>query len=433
VLGDLAEERASRAAREGSVVAHWWYAHQALHSAPHLLWNAVRHGGPRGRARVTVVLLGVALVPTAAVMAILLCNGPPARLIMEGQHGASIADGIVLNTRRPVQLETRVLDAKGRALSSTGVRYRWAVGTPMKVSPTGVVTCKQPGDATVRASLGTVETSVLLRCRPVKEVRGQTGINFVVGDSGKHLQFAALAPDGRPEDLLAGEVHVLDSTIATLNGTRVRPVAPGRTTVIVRIGDGESWTGISVYEPVRSFDGLRSDQRLAVAPVRLARGDTIRWPLPMGLFTLQFNRTSASQPSPTIAVDGLIVCMPDFGPGIDASFCLVRAPGASVRISHPGTVAGAIVGSLAITRQYDPQHEPVSSSKEAIHASTRAATVGVRSLSEHRDSGGHGARSVANPRGSAGGNAPDTHGADRHSEHAGRRGAPRVARRIQQR
>jgi hypothetical protein len=188
-----------------------------------------------------------------------------------------------------------------------------------------------------------------------------------------------------------------------------------------------------VYEPLRTFDGLRRDQRLAVAPVRLALGDTIRWPLPMGLFTLTFNRTPASQPMPTIAVDGLIMCMPDFGPGIAESFCLVRAPGASVRISHPGTVAGAIVGSLAITRQYDPEHEPVSSSTEAIHASTRAATVGVRSLSEHRDSGGHDGRSVADPRRSASGNATDTHSADRDSEHAGGRDSPRVARRVQQR
>jgi hypothetical protein len=433
VLGDLTEEYARRAALEGSLGAHWWYVREALRSTPHLLWNAMRHGGPRGRARATVVLLGVALVPAATVMVILLHNGPPARLVMTGQHGASLADGIVLNTRRPVQLETRVLDAKGRALSSTDVRYRWAAGVPMKVSPTGAVTCKHPGDATVRASLGAVETSVLLRCRPVKEVHGLTVINFIVGDSGTDLRFLALAPDGRPVDLLAGEVHVLDSTIATLTGTRVRPVAPGRTTVIVRIGDAESWTEISVYEPVRTFDGLRSDQRLVVAPMRLARGDTIRWPLPMGLFTLQFNRTSASQPSPTIAVDGLIVCMPEFGPGIHESFCLVRAPGASVRISHPGTVAGAIAGSLAITRQYDPEHEPLSSSTEIIHASTRAATVSVRSLSEHRDPGGDDGRPIANPRRSAGGNAPVANGADRDSGHAGGRGTPGVVRRVQQR
>src|SRR5258705_1692899 len=189
------------------------------------------------------------------------------------------------------------------------------------------------------------------------------GINFVVGDSGTDLRFAALAPSGWPVDLLAGELHVLDSTVATLKGTRIRPVAAGRTTVIVRIGDGESWTEVSVYEPVPTLEGLRRDQRLVVAPVRLARGDTIRWPLPMGLFSLHYNRTSA-QPIPTLAVDGLIMCMPDFGPTVDDTWCLVRAPGASVRISHPGTVAGEIVGSLALTRQADPEPEPATSSTE---------------------------------------------------------------------
>jgi hypothetical protein len=271
----------------------------------------------------------------------------------------------------------------------------------------------------------------------VKEVRAQMGINFVVGDSGKDLWFAALAPNGWPVDLLAGEVHVLDSTVATLKGTRIRPVAPGRTTVIVRIGDGESWTGVSVYEPVRTLEGLRSDQRLVVAPLRLARGDTIRWPLPMGLFGLHYNRTSAAQPIPAFAVDGLVMCMPDFGPAVDDAYCLVRAPGASIRISHPGTVAGEgeIVGSLALTRQNDPEHEPMSSSTEAIHASSRVATVDLRPVSEHRPSRGDSRRPVAGvvtpP--CADGEHSCAAGAERHSEHAGRHGAPRVARGVQQR
>jgi hypothetical protein len=354
VLGDLAEERARRAEQDGAIAAHWWYAREAFRSAPHLAWNAMRHGGARGRARVTAALLAVALVPTAALIALLLRDGPPVQLVVEAQHGADVSNGIVLNTRRPVQLEMRVLDAKGHPLSSTDVRYRWAAGIPLKVSPTGVVTCQHPGDATVRASIGTVETTVLLRCRPVKRVLAQMPMNFLVGDPGKDLTFMALSPDGKPVDLLAGEVRVMDSTIAMLTGMHVRPLAPGYTPVLVRIGDGEGWTGVSVYEPVRTFDGLRPDQELVVAPVRLGRGETIRWSLPMGLFNLHYNRTSAAQPIPVLAVDGLIMCMPDFGPSIEDTYCLVRAPGASVRISHPGLVAGEVAGSLALTRHNQP-------------------------------------------------------------------------------
>jgi hypothetical protein len=364
VLGDLAEERARREREESRVAAHWWYAREAFRSAPHLLWNAVRHGGPRGRARVAAVLLGVALVPTVALLALLLRDAPPAQLVVDRQRGGHASDGIVLNTRLPVQLTTRVLDAKGHVLPSTDVHYRWAGGIPLKVSPTGVVTCRHPGDATVHASIGTVETTVLLRCRPVKEVRAQREINFVVGDSGKDLRFYALAPDGRPVDRLAGELRVKDSTIATLKGARISPVAPGHTTVIVRIGDDEAWTGVTVYEPVRTLEWLRPDQRFVVAPVRLALGDTIRWWLPKGLFRLQYRRASGALPIPTFRVDGPVMCMPDFGPTVDDVDCLVRAAGATLRISHPGTVTGEIAGSLALwaanesTPPEKPQKEP---------------------------------------------------------------------------
>jgi hypothetical protein len=354
VLGDLAEERVRREAEHGAVAARCWYAREAFRSAPHLLGNAVRHGGPRGRARVVAVLAALALVPTAALIAFLLRNGPPARLVVDRPGGGDVSDGIVVNTRHPVQLAMRALDAKGRVLRSTDVQFRWVAGVPLGVTPSGGVTCTHPGDATVRAAVGTLSTILLLRCRPVREVRTQMGIQFVAGDSGRELSFAALDPRGRPVNLLTGELHVQDSTIATLKGIRIRPVAPGRTLVTVRIGDGEGRIGVVVYEPVRTLDGLRIDQRFVVAPVRLARGDTIRWPLPMGLFHLQYDRASDAQPIPTFAADGLIMCMPDFGPTVDHVYCLVRGPGATLRIAHPGTGAPEIVGTIALARQKDP-------------------------------------------------------------------------------
>ena len=43
VLGDLAEEFALRAARDGVVAARWWYTCEALRSAPHLIRSWLRH------------------------------------------------------------------------------------------------------------------------------------------------------------------------------------------------------------------------------------------------------------------------------------------------------------------------------------------------------------------------------------------------------
>jgi hypothetical protein len=351
LLGDLAEERARRAAEQGSTAARWWYAREALRSAPHLLWNALRHGGPRGRARAAVALAAVALVPTVATLALL--RGPaPARLVVDGQSGGG--DGIVLNTTHPVRLAMRVFDAKGGSLPSKDVRFRWLAGNPLSVAPSGVVTCSGQADATLRASVGSVQTTVLVRCRPVKEFQTEMWIPLVAGGPARGLRFSAVGPDGRAVDLLAGDLRIRDSTVATLRGTVVRPVAPGRTVITMRVGNAETLTGVSVYEPVRTLEGLRPEQRYVAAPVSLARGDTIRWALPTGLFQLFYQRESPGSAVPSLAVDGPVMCMPDFGPRAPIVRCLVRGPGASIRIAHPGTTRAPLAGRLALEMQSYP-------------------------------------------------------------------------------
>lgn len=164
VLGDMAEERARRAAEDGAGAARWWYACEAFRSAPHLLWNAALHGGFHGRVRAAALLAAAACAPI-----VFLLNGPPTCLVVDGD----VAEGIVVNSVRPIQLSTRALDATGHVLEANGVRYEWASGVPLSVSPTGVVTCTRPGDAAVRASLGAMVTSVRIRCRPAYDVRAR--------------------------------------------------------------------------------------------------------------------------------------------------------------------------------------------------------------------------------------------------------------------
>jgi hypothetical protein len=177
-------------------------------------------------------------------------------------------------------------------------------------------------------------------------------MSLIAGGAGGDLPFTARAPNGRLEWLVAFDVRVDDSAVATVHGLHVRPVAPGTTVVTVSIGDARARVWVNVYEPVSTFAGLRPDQRLVSAPVRLASGDTIQWPLPTGQFWLRFTPVSRSQPVPRIVVRGQIACMPAFGP-TDQARCVVRAPGASVRISHPHASRGEIVGNLSLERR-DP-------------------------------------------------------------------------------
>jgi len=220
----------------------------------------------------TMTVAGVLLLAVA-------CKGPPARLV------AGASDTVVVNNERPVQLGVRVFDAAGHVLADSGVRYVRTSGDMIPVSAAGVATCNRSGDVVLRASLGAVATNVRLLCRPVRGLRTE-GLDLVVGDSAQPLPFEALGVDGKRVTLLAGTAKVLDTTIARLDGMRVRPRSPGETMVGVRVGDWFEWIGVKVYQPVQTLDGLRPKQEMVALRVHLESGDMRRWRLARGRYLL---------------------------------------------------------------------------------------------------------------------------------------------------
>ena len=353
VLGDLAEERERRRVQQGSALARWWFVREALRSAPHLALNSVRHGGQRGRARVAIAIAVLALVPTAAVMT-LRAESPAVRLEVDAQRNGNPRDGVIVNTTYPVRLVMHAFDAEGKPLTSPDVHYRWIAGTRAFVSPTGVITCIKAGDVMVRASLGRLVTTVRIACEPVREVHAPQMMQFVVGGGPEILPFEAVDAAGNRVYRLAGEVRVQDTTIASFSRGYIRPLAPGRTVATMRIGLGQARSAVSVYERVPSFEGLRDDQRFVIAPVHVARGDTIRWPLPEGLFWLQFHPASDTDPTPKVVVSGPIECLPGLNAKAGRVHCLAREPGASVRITYAGKSAVNIAGSLSLEQEKYP-------------------------------------------------------------------------------
>ena len=356
VFGDLAEEHAVRLARDGARAAASWRTRELLRSMPHLIRSALRQGGPRAYARLAALAAMVALSLGVVGAVILLRDGAPARI--DAGHGGT-PDGIVVNHTRPVQLEVRVLDKAGHLLSSDSVRFAWASGSPMTISPTGVLTCSGRGDATVRASLGAISTEVDVRCRPVHELRATSWIDFLAGDTmPRHLPFVAIGEGGLPVTELRGAVRVLDASVATLEGASVRPKGIGQTVVVVEVGEHEVRTMVVVHEMVGTFDRLRDDQRFVARTVRLARGDTVHWALPNGTFWLKYLPRRAGEAPPTITVVGAIGCMP--GDGIHSfrmnlgefgTKCLVQRDGsASVTVAHGVGGAEWVEGTLALER-----------------------------------------------------------------------------------
>jgi len=346
VLGDLAEERGRREAEDGPVAARWWYAREAFRSAPHLLWSALRHGGAGGRTRATAVLVGMALVPSIVVSALLLRDGPPARLVL-GVGGGS--NEIIVNSVRPVRLSMRALDARGRVLRDTGVRYQWVSGAPITISTAGVVTCTQPGDAAVRAALGEVNTTTVLRCRPVREVHAPAMLDIVIGDSARDVPFEALDREGRPVTLLAGQFTVGDSAIVTLEGQRIRARAAGSTWVTARFGDRASFNSVHVYERVQTLEEIRPGQHAAI-PIRLVGGEMRQWRLPPGGYFLAILPDGDEQARPRMAVAGAN-CVQSVG----HLLCAARH-GASVIAYYPQDLDQSQVlrGTLAVWREENP-------------------------------------------------------------------------------
>jgi hypothetical protein len=361
LLGDLREEYATRAARDGRLPAQLWYMREMVRSTPHVAWSALRDGTPATRTRLAAYLLAGIATLMVVTIAWMTRNGPPARLV----NFAARSDGIVVNHVGPVQFSTAVLDAAGHHLERNDVRYQRLSGIPIPVSSRGVATCTERGNALVRATLGALKTDFLIHCEPVRKIRGAGWGNFVLGQPPRTLGVDAIGLDGQPVTRIAATLRVDDSTVATLNGSQLRPLRPGSTGIDIRIGNYR-WVGeVTVFEPVRTFEGLRPDQRWVVASVHLTRGASLRFPLPKGVFFLAFGADSSEMPttrefrglgsssvpqSPIrMTVAGPIMCAPL---GVLDTYCVARGPGATLTLERSRAKGpGEIVGMLVLERQ----------------------------------------------------------------------------------
>lgn len=358
LLGDLRQEYSDRATHDGVVAARLWYAREIIRSTPHLALSALRDGSPRSRARLAAWLLAVLATLAVVTVAWMTRSGPPARLVT----GAVSSDGIVVNNVGPVKLLTVVLDAAGHRLQNADVRYERRSGIRIPVSARGVVKCTERGDAVLRAALGELRKEFVVHCEPVKTIRGIGWGNFILGDSARTLFADAVGPDSEPVTRIAARLRVVDSTIATLDGSMLRPLRPGFTPVDIEIGDQRTDAGVTVFEPLRSLEDLKPDQRWVAVRIRLKRAESLRWRLPVGDFFLAFSTDTSDAPVPRsfgtliahpkvqLSVDGPIMCMPELSSGVFNTHCLARGPGAALTIRGSDERAPEVVGVVALER-----------------------------------------------------------------------------------
>lgn len=311
VLGDMAEERANRAAADGTQAARRWYIREFIRSLPSLAWSAVRHLSPEGRLRLAAWMVGGAFAAGSGAFLLSLRTGPPARLVAEN---SALAGGVVVNhARGQVQLPLRVLDKAGRSLPTTDVRYGWVSGVPVMVSPDGALACLGTGDAVVRASLGVIATDVRILCRPVSSLMVEHRFGVVLGGPRRGVAFLARDAARQPVTTLSGALTIRDTSIAALDATqgryRVRARAAGSTYLDVMIGDVRRSTRVTVYAPVPTLEGLQPDQKRVAVAARLTPGETRRWRVARGTYSIQILPGRDSLPIPRLAVVGAN-CLP---------------------------------------------------------------------------------------------------------------------------
>jgi hypothetical protein len=277
------------------------------------------------------------------------CHGPPARLIV------GFGDTVLVNNSRPVQLSVQVFDGAGHVLPDTGARFELISGMSIRVSRNGVVTCPRVGDGTLRASLGPLVRTVLLRCRPVHDVLGGGPVNLVMGDPPYDPWFEAVDAAGRRVRPLTAVLTVDDTTIVTREGWRIRARAPGTTGVDVWVGDEWAHWYVRVFEPAATFDSIRVGQHLAV-PVRLAGGEQRSWQIPPSRkeFSVQILSGGDTLRAPRLAVLGAN-CMsrtPWDMPRVPWGYTCLAWHGAAVIAYHPRNVdpAREWSGTVAVVR-----------------------------------------------------------------------------------
>jgi len=207
-------------------------------------------------------------------------DGPPVRLV-----GGS-SDTVIINNRAETRIPLRVLDAHGHVLPDSGVRYRLIAGDNIAVSPTGRIKCLHSADVTVHASLGGLASTMLVRCRPVNRVQIDGPMQFLLPDTAQEMPLRVLDLEGNEVSLLNGTADIIDTTIATIDGIRVIPKAPGVTVAGVRFGNVSAGVGVHVYQKVSSLDVLQQGMKFVGVSLRLAGGETKTWKLPSGSWML---------------------------------------------------------------------------------------------------------------------------------------------------
>jgi hypothetical protein len=194
--------------------------------------------------------VGVGLVTAAAIALLNVAWKRPTRL------AAGASDTLTIVTTRPLWLNVRVVNFAGHALPQSDMRFAFAGGDSLPLTPDGQLTCERRSDANVSVTGGAVSALLTILCRPIVGVAFNPGMRFIAGGPSQSVAITPLGPDQRPVLLRAPRVRLGDDSVARLNGTSIEPHMPGITWADVVVGDCVQTIEIAVDDTVPRPDDL---------------------------------------------------------------------------------------------------------------------------------------------------------------------------------
>lgn len=205
------------------------------------------------------------------------------------------SDTVIVNSRKAVPLNLRLVDAKGVVRQAKRAQFRLVRGDELELSNDGHVKCSRPGDAEVAATHGKLSTRVTIHCRPIASLRMPRLLRLTVGGPPTSLDVGARGLDGESIDMIAGTASVGDSHVVALVDGQVHPKARGITTIEVEAGDCAISVPIEVVESNPKADALLPHQYYAES-LSVAAGELRNWRLPPGRYEISlFDANGAPQ------------------------------------------------------------------------------------------------------------------------------------------
>ena len=230
------------------------------------------------------------LLCSSLIIALVACtDSRPVRLV------AGHSDTVIVNSRRFVPLNLRLVDAAGGTREARGAVLQLVRGGDIELSNDGFVKCSRSSDASITATLGKLSTSVTLHCRPIASIPLPRVIQLAVGAPPTRLELGAIGVDGERVDMVAGTASVGDSQVVTLVEGQLRAKARGITAVEVEAGGCAVHVPIEVVESNARTDDLLPHQQYAES-LRVSAGEFRNWRVPPGRYEISlFDAKGAPQ------------------------------------------------------------------------------------------------------------------------------------------